>query len=834
MDTLIKILLAAALFGTAVSQADVDPLQCTFPHSRPKTEHGILTIPKTLADCGYETTDSTRFLAINTASLKLQSGDYMEVGSSRLFPPFAGGWYITDEPHPDIDFHFNNTDNSTMYAEFIQSTDNWFTINGDLDNVLLVNKTGATSLNLLITKTMSDFVHLEVEGNAQVYNTSSWHMLLNNATSRVIITLTGPGPIVIKTSAALASCSGTYTDKTELSHEITGPDASKLTLSNYKCVTMFTATLPGDQGHYEANFKDFLGLTDANDQLTLDDGSKLVIDSASVAGSYMNKTITFKSSPLVVIYNSPHRVKPTQIQFKLTVQARQNGGLVTESGFLPFPTSGGGSVRYVLWPNHQHQAILNISSAIKVQDLTLTLANDDGEVVQLTPSKKLPPMVAIDQPTAMTVTAKSFASLKNMFYFNSTSSPTPCHKLLATTTGSFSLRGGNQTGECYWTLASPDNVRLSFKDYSLSSGCLTVQPLSSDKPIFSKCGLSAQDYIPDIIVRQAYITVTTKSNNSTLAASVTPYKIANLIRLQPASTTAVTSIGYPSSYVWSSESQTFSLNGTKTNYLVSFDDIDLRAGEKLLVANKEVIYANKTLDDMIISGSMTNITISKSVATSDMSSHRGYKMSVTQFDQVIISDTKSKQIITPKNATSLLVKIAAPNKRISYQITSSNTTLAQISVHDGRSLRNHKVDATWSSANQSISGNTTSDTLMLSYRVVKGSVTLPELTIVYGNYACNTTTDHVCDGNTRCIPVEKLCKGISYCDDGSDIKLACSSGPAPPAKIIETGMGGFTVFILSILMLILGSVATLYGPDLYKNLENRFRSGQYTTFSSME
>lgn len=211
-------------------------------------------------------------------------------------------------------------------------------------------------------------------------------------------------------------------------------------------------------------------------------------------------------------------------------------------------------------------------------------------------------------------------------------------------------------------------------------------------------------------------------------------------------------------------------------------------------------------------------------------------MTASRFDYIIEADTTKQEITTPVNSTSVLVKISSPSqkatsfgKRVQYNVTiGASSHNYHYGVHDSRSVNSPSLG--------NHSGVTTSDSLMIVYRLTdNGNATLPEMKIQYNFLDCHPETDVICDDFTRCVPNEMLCKGIGYCVDSSDLKISCNStGTIPVPKIIEQGLGGMAVFFLCVFMLILGAIGALYGPDLYKTLESRFRSGHYSTFTSVE
>lgn len=805
-------------------------------------DQGILVINKNVS-CSFFTEKDSQVFAMRTDNLKLEEGDSIQITSDsganfELKPPFYPGYLYVKAKQPKLTFKFNKPDlDVSMSAQFIQDKTNDF-INLPIDSVnndfRVVPYGEVRKLDFSFNKLQSELVHLEVNG-AKIQDTSLRHVLLTNTTKKVSIEIQNSETIRVITSLANQDCSKTYLTDKETSQDITGLDATKV--RQYKCVNIFRTTLKDPNAHYEVDFKDFLDLADIDDELTIedsfsDDRLHIIKPQASL---YSKQLISFRGKDLAVVYESPRKINPSQIQFKATVRAKSSGGVITEADKpLNFP-KGDGQVRYEYLPDSQQYATIElINPLIKLKDTNLTVYGGNKKIAGFS-DLVLPPILSLNNPgekMVLVVSSKNLESLNNAIKFKSQASP-PCHKF-STEVQAFSVDGGQ--GPCYWTIASTSNVGLIIAHNNLSpKGCLTIQPLAQDKPIFSRCDIDETDILPTFVLNRAFINVTLPDKKTRFDAvlSTSPYTTSSV--LEPTAKVSLVSYGYPNSYpLWKQDESLF-LNGTGLNYVLTLSDLDLRLGDQLEVNN---VAVENIREDIHLSNTTVNkVTLKKSASQNNYDLRRGFNMTAERFDQRFILDTKKSQFATPTNTTSLYIKISTAGtkndkfaQRLEYNITFGNTEKNfDLSVYDARSTRGSGLDD-----RLEYHGSTTSDTLLIKYRVNKPNSTLPPMTISYLARSCNVTSDHVCDNNQRCVPKEKLCLGRSYCDDGSDIKQPCSGGYTPIPKPNDTGIGGVSTFILSIFMLCLGAVLALYGPGLYKTLEDRFRNGQYTTFTSVE
>jgi len=814
---------------------DVNIYPCNDKYDRIQGNRGFLSITRNISTCGFRTQDDNHFLALRLDNLKLKAGDKLEIKPDRptdntksiYQPPFQPGYLVSGIEEPTLTFTFNGTDGTTMLVEFVQDLTS-LPISADNSNDLNIQLLGLNDVKLEVYKTIQDTIHLQLEG-AKMSDNSLGHALISTPNVLLPIASEQGQSFRLRTSTVLSNCSGTFTDSKEDTHEITGPDA-RLLNQTYKCVNLFKTTL-GEQAHYEASFDNFLGMVDLDDQLILEDGtgsdtSLSIIKSKS--GDYLGRSYNFRGQNLAVIYESPRVVSPSQVQFKLSIRAKASGGIINKQGALVFPK--GGRVRYILQPDSQQYAAIEISNQLKLQDANLTISSENTPAATFAENTLLPPIVMLKDPNLPMVLdfdGKSFSKLAGSIKFKSLVSG--CHSLTSSDHGHFSVTTGNST--CYWTIASNKKVNLMINNNDLGPlGCLTIQALSGGKPLYSKCNLGSSEILPIFTLSQCYVNVSLSQSGKNFDATLFPASEA--VQSDLGDRKEISSPGYPQSYAWSSETETIALNATGKNYLLTFADVDIRAGEKFLIGNQELDIIK---GDYPLSNISTSLTIKRSADTNDYSFHRGFKVLIRNFDRILMADMSKKRFVSGPNVTSLFVKLSSPGptatefgKFISFNISfASPPQNFSLLTYDDRSMKGHLITST------NYSGSTTSDTLLIVYTPEKPNSILPEMIVDYSTKSC-VTADHICDNFTRCVPQAKLCKGISYCEDGSDLRVVCSDGPAPAPRIVETGVSGVTVFILSVLMLTLGAVSAIFGPDLFKLLENRFRSGQYTTFTSTE
>lgn len=814
------------ILGTTVS---AEKFNCTKELQRINGNSGTLVISKANSFCGFLTQDDTTVFALKIDDLRLKAGDSVSIGPDRnatqttYEPPFYSGYLFSGVREPKITFNFKTTSDEVMEVEFIQNVA-ILPLDGDKYNDFEITPDGMKAINITFSKTVSDLVHLEVIG-ASIKGNRLGHMLISESTAVIPIDFINNQIVKVRTSPALANCSATYVDSAEKRHEISGPVPKDIG-KKYSCVNIFKTSLP-NRAHYEANFKDFIDLGDDYDELTLIDGTAdgLVEIVDSNARNFVGKILAFDGPDLVVIYQNLRKSTSSEIQFKLTVDLKSQGGVLKQAGPLEFPPAG--EVRFVLKPEPQKFASIEISSPIKLQGVSVAIHSEDKLIANFADGSMVPAVIALDKPGASMIlnfSGKSYDKLKSVINFKP--SEKHCHKISA---DRFFITG--PAGPCYWLITNTDLTTVKIEPNGLGSkGLLTMQSLLEDKPFFSISNTSDGDLLPEFNVKQALINVTLPEG-AKFEASSRLSSYAAQTDLKPKQSISIMSPSYPAPYGWYPTSSSYSLNATNKNYVISIKELDLRTGEKLLIDKQEINNSNK-MADIILSNVTSVVTISRNIPN-DFSLRRGYLLVASEFDHVVQADPSKKQLIIPKNLTNCLVKITFPGanfgKRVSFNLTVAPGPVQEISLFDGRSLSSSRTNI----PNNTYRGLTTSDTLLLSFKTTKENASLSDISIDYEGVACDKS-DHVCDNNTRCVGKEKLCKGVSYCDDHSDIKTVCSAGPAPAPEIIQTGYSGISFLFFGIFMLSLGLISAIYGPDLYRALENRFRSGQYTTFTSTE
>lgn len=796
-----------------------------------KSEHvsgdsGVLIIDRSQGSCEFKGQDDTQVFALRTDNIQLRSGDQLTISAVEppkeynFKAPLEPGYILIGLKEPAIKFQFASTDNGTMRAEFIQNKAT-IPINGDNYNQLRINPIAIQNVNLVTTKTIPDQIHLEVIGSG-----GFGHSLVNSTPTTTAASFdTSQNTIVIKSGPVLSKYSGTYQTKDEKSYDISGPDP-KTVDDKYKCVNIYEIT--NDQGHYEVDFKDFLGLTDGDDELLLDDGVSKVKINGQQASDYAKRLVVFAGKKLAVIYNSPRKINRTNIPFKLTVRVKMTGGILAKAGKLVAPS---GQTHYVLRPQAEQFASLVTKGQLKGADLKITTNNPTSQDVTLADGSYLPPVIGLNQKgSELVVDLSSKSKLSSDISFDPSS--VDCHGIIYGTSGSISLSGANKI--CYWTLGASKN-HLSIDHTNLGpGGCLEIYSLTKADPIFKRCDLSPYEVLPGFVLDQGYVKVQLAASNTTkFLASIKP-ALNQFNQISAFNRVNVTSARYPHSYEYFTQSDSFTINSINKTMVVSVEDLDVRSGEKLQIDNKDVNDMSSIAGDIEIFNKTSTVVL-KRTTSNDFTLHRGYKVVTTEFQEIINADIKKNSITSHANLTSLLLKVVAkPGQRIQYNVTSKSAiTNATLSIIDSRTILGRQVYG-----DERDHGSTTSNSLLISVlpltKVGLGAQQLPVIDVQFKLIECNKTVDHICDNDTRCVAAEKLCKGRSYCDDGSDLRISCSSGPAPKPQIIDHGVGGVAVFLLCTIMFVFGVISALYGPDIFKNLEARFRSGQYTTFTSTE
>lgn len=498
-----------------------------------------------------------------------------------------------------------------------------------------------------------------------------------------------------------------------------------------------------------------------------------------------------------------------------------------------------GERSYLLKPGPQQFAAIQVSPSARFVGVNVTIYKAK-EIVTTFTGGSLPPVVAIDEmdvPMIVKLTGKDLDKLNNLITFKPLA--TSCHRVITKSSGHISVNDA-QLDSCIFILASREEIALSIDYNDLSpNGCLSIQQLSQDKPIYSNCNMAQTEVLPNFILKQAFVNVTLKANKTSLEASIRPSHLANFTQVELANKIDVTSNNYPVLYPWVTSDQTYSINASGKSYILSAVNIDLRAGEKLMAGPIEITNNSKILGDLDISNKVTNVTIKRQPLTNDFAIHQGFKLVASEFQSIVVANVTSNKTVTSNNVTSIFIKISSSSskagtfgQRIAYSLNFSNPVQDyELSVIDGRSI----LGLTVTDEQVKYHGSSTSDTLLITCKSKKPNVKIPSLTIQHSTLECNQTTDVICDLNTRCVPKDKLCKGNRYCDDGTDLRYPyCSPGVVPKPQIIKEGVSGVTVFILCVLMLTLGAVIALYGPDLIGNRLTFLRGGRYTTFTSSE
>lgn len=825
---LLSILATTSLELGVVICEDAKTFACSFPNSTLLNGNsGKLTIAKSNKTCSFSTPKTTSFFALNTADLTLEANDKLSLVSAsdsskktELTPPFGTGFLVSGLQNPNVTFSFSNLDGPSMEVNFMMNQSS-IPINGDINNEIHIRTVELKSLNIQFDKTIDDLVYFEVSGASIKNGVNPKYALLDNSTT-ISLDLVASQVVTIRTSPALRNCSQTYTaTRTNETYSLESPPPQK-DRESYKCVNLFTKT---PDTTFVVDFKDFVDVVDDEDQLILDNGrtdSSLFIVKAD-ASEYTGQVKYFNGNNLAVIYDSPRIVHPNNIQFELKVRVSENVNIVEKAQqSLRLSTP----VKYVLRPQREEYASIQ-SSTPDLKGNTVTVSSGRDTKTTLT---AMPPVLALNNAGSQMILEYNSKTSAGSFDYKPLKSS--CHHLSSATSDGYSVT--NVIGQCFWTIAPSEPVLLKFDYVHLQNGCLTLVSLPG-KPMFSRCNLDSTDVLPPFVISQGYVNITLSSNTSRLDATISrsPTKALNNVPLSKSIN--LTSSNYPVTYAYSNQNSNYILNTTGKSFALTLVDLDLRSGENMLIGKTQINEKNRLTTGMIdISNKVTTIQINRSAVSNDFSNRRGFKLQADQFDKIIEADKSPFR--TPANLTSVLLRISTSKlttdfgKRIRYNMTFASASQGyDVSIIDSRVLNGRQISIS------KFHNQTTSDTLLVRYVATKPGTMLPVATLEFSFMDCNKTTDHVCDNNTRCVPKESFCYGAPYCEDKSDLKYCSGTAlPVPEPKIIETGVGGVTVFLLSIMMLVLGALSALYGPDLVRNLEARFRSGQYTTFTSSD
>lgn len=777
-----------------------------------------IVINRDLEQCQFKSKDDGRFVAIKLDDLKLTEGESLVINSTKFEGPFSSGFLITGAVEPT--FTLNLRKGGPSFELWYSQDPNFFSLNCDQNNKVQLISLKVKDLKVNLVKTHKKPVYLRA--NDVKFNDLNFGHLLTNESDAVIHFTDQESQVTeLESSAVRADCSSFMISNNETSVQINGPEAPKLK-SNYKCVNIYQIRNDSRQAHVEVEFKNFLGLSDQDDVLTLDDGSSMVKIDNSTADQFINATTkVFRGRNLVVLYDSPISNQPTEIQLRLTVNLRLYGGFIDVPGPLVFPVKAT-NVRFNIFPG----ALLKINDSPDIKNLTLKVFEDSGR--SLGEFKRyLPPSLSANNLFTRLILgfeAPHFANMNNLFNVSSARS---CNHISSDDSDGWSTLVGNRTS-CVWTLSSPYKTKELTLKVSPRPVCVDIRLPDYETPIYQKCSI---DPPPKFIVKQAYVTVISNSTkNSRVDGVITSSSFSPITDLKPSDQISIKSLNYPEPYPVIYQDQVYNLNVTNASYLVVIHTLDLRMGEYLKIGNRKIDnqYSSHVSGDLVILNNPIKITVYRPSIPNDFMSRRGYEINATRYDLILEADRKKNSIDWPANK-SAFVKIPSPissssllpfaGKRISFRIMPP-LTMNDFQVHDSRTIIDKKIIVN--------STSSTSDTLLLVYKPSPKTPENMNINVIYEYLNCNAT-DHVCDGGTRCVPLSNLCKGKFFCNDKSDLTYSCET-PAP--KIVETGLSGTSAFFLSLFMLTLGVIGALYGPDLYRSLESRFHS--YSTFSSVE
>lgn len=815
-----------------------------------------LEIPTNIRICEFTTAPGTKELMLDTDSLFLAINDKLTITSKNADNPYThspptdagylhiGGAYV----EPSLNFTFERATTSPMVIKYSVNKGGLI-INVDINHNFKIKNVGISpSLDFNFTKTLNETVHIELEPAqlTRLGTLGNYLMGYNESNKNIYGNLENLELIHVRTTIVDKTCSNIFSPLTK-PQELSGPQNTTLP---YQCVNLFKfADKSPQEAHFDVDFANFISLDKDGDELIMKDSSQRLFIGRSSERDFVKRKISSTGQDLVIIYRSTDIINhnnPTGL--KLTVIPENQGGIVRTEQDILLPANI--LTSFTLVPDEFACVSLMTTNQKILGDANLTLSSEQSSESKFGPNTLLPPVIGTSkQSEQLIVTYSGKTDLK--LHFSPKGSC--CHKLSSDSIGRFSVDGG-QKDPCYWTLATGKDVSINFDKNDLSpDGCITIQSLTTNKPLYSRCNIKPNEIIPNFVVSHAYVNVTLPNKDTKFTSSLVtaPAKIS--LYDDGSSTSYITSPGYPVSYpIISNEKEVYSLNATKKNYLISVVDLDLRTGEKLQIGKLEIDSKSLVQVGDLFANTTLNFTLTRPVPQADLNSRRGLKIAVISIDEfkVFSGNTSSNNSIVLNNPSNTVIKIS-PQKssskqllpsdksfqveqlqfRVNYAVTSSKALPESIELktYDGRSISGPESG--------SLNGSLTSDTMMLIAKATKSGVKIPPLTITYWYSPCNAD-DLVCDLSTRCVPRDYQCKGKFYCNDGADTKVVCSSVvpvPPPPPPAIQNGFGGFTVFILCTLMLTLGVLLSTYGPGIYKTLEDRFRgSGQYNSFTSVE
>jgi len=801
------------------------------PNPMAPTDKSIL-IKSGTKSCSILTGTGVTFFGLKTDGLVTSHLNFIDiVGTGKnVNGSFSPGYLLFWYQNQTISFNFDTPSTSDITLEFLRNPSNVtfsFSVKTDLQIRLFgfesQAKKGEKLFDAVMSKNIENHGHVIILGSLLQFG----HYLMTSQPLQVPIKVdqSSTGVIAIKFSPVLPECSKYFAlDAPEKSQEINGP--TNPPSEGYSCLNLFEATFNAKEAHFDVDFANFITFQNSEDILTLNDGKNSLTIGMADSHDYEKRLINFETKFLSVLYESPGPFQPTRVSFKITVRSKASGGLVTTDRALVLPSSG--SSLYTLIPQAGKVASLNFKKLTGVQ---MVLWDDMNKKIRLGDKLVLPPSIVAGRPDSkIYLNISTVGKVNGDLTFSSLDKSTTCGGIFYESAGVMSVKSA-QTKTCSWLLGAERSLLNIDYQAMIPEGCLEIRQLSQSSPVYKKCNVSLDVILPKFQLEPSHVKVTLGQNTTEFEASLSRV-VPTFNWIEQSNQKNITSVGFPINYHWSSQSDTFTLNGVKKSMFISIATLDLRQGEKLLINNKEASNDLTSSYDYDISNTTATLSLKRSSSTDDFSYHKGFKIVASEFEKYIVADMTKDTVNTPKNLKSVLIKIqGSSNKRISYNVSLSGPEQDYyMSVIDSRTLVGRQVYE-----EEKVIGSTTSDTLLVSVTSKKGA-SIPALGIQYKQLDCNTTIDHICDNSSRCVPAEKLCKGKVYCQDKSDSKLLCSSGPVPipPPSPVYKGVGGFTVFVLCVLMFTFGALATLYGPDLYKNMEGRLRSGRYTTFSSTE
>lgn len=771
---------------------------------------GTIKVDRINGGCRFENPfDPDSFLAIQLDDLLLYKNESLSVHTVKktvfYYPPFDAGYLIVGLANPSFELSLTPQNNS-FNLRFYQHKNflNLTTLKNVKFNLVPV---GLSELDLSIDNSYGLTTHIQLKGAKFETELHDYVVPSDKLQANLKIQSFDNNSVQLETSTALGSCSNFHQMFKEDSNIIIGPNATELR-NSYKCVNIYNFNHSLIGGHFEVDLKSFQ-LIDIDDSLLLDDGFVTSKVDRSNYNQYNSSILLTRSKKLVLIYESKF-MNPISSQMKIYVNSVLYGGVLNmNQKELNFPKNVH-TIRFQI--SKGYEVIAKPKCKLPTNSL-LSIRKGNKLLGQF--SSYIPPFIAAND-----------ADIMLDFLFNPNTTIDNCFSVSNSTLNCHMI-----VDEEYDTLQFGPNCvksnmligsKLAYKELTFLSGsmqkfCINITSLQ-DYKFTRNCYQPNSLGLPKLIIDQASIDI----DGSQMLTQVRALNLRKNMNLNAEPLVNITSLGFQTSYPVSTINQTYTLKiPTNLKYLAIPDKIDIRNGESIKINGLEM----RLYEDMIINGTAAVINITRPELPIDFGTRKGFNIVLKKYDDILEASQNQTQIVVPKDAKSAIVKIKTTlMQRIQFQISNPAALKA---IYDGQSTKHNQIPIPIST-----NGTSTSNNVILEFQSDKP---LGPIKINYNFANFNSTTDFKCDNNTRFIPPSKLCTGEYYCLDGKDLLLNCS-GVFTPGKprIVEVGYSGTTLFFLSLFMITLGVMGSLYGPGVFRVIEERVRSGRYSSFTSVE